>query len=136
MSKVYLTLPLGPDRLLGRVKEDGKIYRRQAGPDDGIGYVNLETGAVYEQRFGPDKKIGHVDPGSGKVYLSRLGPDEYVGMVKADGSMHRHIPMAADEYVGKVERFVSLAHSAGAFVLLVLPALEEQSQESSPDPAE
>lgn len=136
MSKVYLALPLGPDRLLGRVIEDGKIFRSQVGPDDEIGHVNLATGDVYEQRFGPDKKIGYVEPGSGKIYISRLGPDEYVGQVRADGSMHRHVPLAADDYVGKVEHFISYAHSAGAFLLLVLPALEAQSQDGTQDQAD
>ena len=136
MSKVYLALPYSPDHLLGHVSEDGKILCSQAGFDDVIGYVNLGTGEVYEQRFGPDKKVGHVDPGSGKVYVSRLGPDKYIGIVKADGSLHRHVPMAADDYVGKVERFVSYAHSAGAFLLLVLPALEARRQEDPSNQAD
>ena len=47
--------------------------------------------------------------------------------------MHRHVPMAFDEYIGKIDRFVSYAHSAGAMLLLVLPALDSQSQSEIPE---
>jgi len=125
--KVYLHVPGAPDRLLGRVDEDGTIYRSQAGPDDEIGHVDLGTGHVYEQHFGPDKKVGHGDLSSGKVYLTRLGPDEHVGQVKADGTMRHHAARAVDDYVARVDQFLSYAHSAGAMLLLVLPALEPPS---------
>jgi len=133
MTKVFLAVSLAPDRLVGHVKEDGKIIRSQVGLDDEIGHVNLRNGHIFEQRFGPDKKFGHVDLVDGKVYLSRFGPDKYVGQVMADGRMYYHVPMGRDDYVGQVESFVSYAHSGGAFLLLVLPALEDQDQNGSPD---
>jgi hypothetical protein len=131
MSKVYLAIPHASDRLLGHVTEDGKIFRSQIGPDDEIGHVSLSTGQIYEKRFGLDKKIGYVDPSNGKVYLNRLGPDEYTGQATTDGSLYRHVPMSADDYVGKVERFVSYAHSAGALLLLVLPAIEARKEDET-----
>ncbi len=135
MSNVYLAIPGAPDRLLGHVHDDGKVYRSQAGLDDLIGRVDLATGAVYEQRFGPDKKVGHVDPSSGRAYLTRLGPDTHVGQVNPDGRMYRHQAMAADDYAGNVEQFRSYAHCAGALLLLVLPALEpETSAEEVEEP--
>ena len=88
MSKVYHAITAAPDRLLGRVDDNGKVHRSQIGPDDEIGHVDLSTGAIYEQQFGPDKKVGHVDLSSGKVFATRLGPDAYVGQVGNDG---RHI---------------------------------------------
>jgi hypothetical protein len=128
MFKVFLAIHAAPDKLLGFVHEDGKVYRSQVGFDEHLGGVDLATGKIFSHRFGPDKKVGHVDLKNGKVYLTRSGPDEYVGRVESDGSMHRHVPMGADEYVGKVNQFLSHAHSAGAMLLLVLPALEEQDQ--------
>ena len=47
MSKVYLAIPVAPDELLGHVKDDGTIYRSQAGPDHQIGHVDLATGDIY-----------------------------------------------------------------------------------------
>ena len=133
MSKVYLAISVAPDRLLGRIDDNGKIYRSQVGPDDEMGHVDLSTGEIYEQHFGPDKKVGHVALSSGKVYATRLGPDAYVGEVSADGRMHRHQTLATDEYIGKVDQFLSYAHSAGAMLLLVLPVLEPDTSSETPD---
>jgi hypothetical protein len=127
MSKIYLAINNAPDELLGYVKDDGKIYRSKPGFDEHIGHVDLGSGKVYTERFGPDKVIGRVDLKSGKVYQSRLGPDEYVGNVDREGRMHRHESMAADDYIGRTEQFISLAHSGGGLLLLVLPALEQST---------
>ena len=128
MTKVFLAVSLAPDKLLGHVKEDGRVIRSQTGLDKEIGHVDLRNGHIFEKRLGPDKKVGHVDLGDGKVYLSRLGPDQYIGQVMSDGHMYRHIPMGRDDYVGQVESFVSYAHSGGAFLLLVYPELEGRDQ--------
>lgn len=126
MSKVYLAIPSALDKHLGHVNEEGKIYRSKVGPDEYVGEVDLSSGKIYAERFGPNQKIGYVDLENGKVYLSKLGLDEYVGSVDKQGRMHRHVPMGADEYIGNVEDYVSYAHSAGAMLLLILPALEEE----------
>jgi len=128
LYKVYLAIPRGLDKLLGYVREDGSVYRSKVGLDDRLGRVDLSSGKIYADRLGPDKKIGHVDLRSGKVYLSQLGPDRYVGKVGVDGRMHQHVPMASDNYIGNIDRFVSYAHSAGAMLLLVLPAIESKSE--------
>ncbi len=124
MSKVYLEVPLAPDRLLGHVKENGNVYRSDAGLDDKIGHVHLKSGKVYARRLGADKKVGHVDLDNGRVYATRVGPDKYVGQMKENGTMHLDKSLAPDDYVGKMNPFISFAHSAAAMLLLVLPALE------------
>ena len=125
MSKIYLAFPRAFDDQLGHITDDGKVYRSKFGPDEYLGKVDLSSGKIYADQFGPDKKVGYVDLENGKVYLSRVGLDEYVGRVDNDGHMHRHVPMGADDYIGNVDKFVSYAHSAGAMLLLILPALEE-----------
>lgn len=135
MSNVYLAIPGAPDRLLGHVHDDGKVYRSQAGLDDLVGHVNLTSGAVYEQRFGPDKKVGHADISSGRVYTTRMGPDTHVGQVEADGRMRLHQALAADDYVGRVDECRSYAHAAGALLLLVMPALEAEAPSEPPQEA-
>lgn len=124
MDKVYLAIPGAPDKHLGHVHEDGKVYRSRIGFDDHLGAVDLSSGKIYSKQFGPDKKIGHVDLKDGKVYLTKVGLDEYVGRVEENGRIYRHVSMGSDDYIGKVDHFVSYAHSAGAMLLLVLPALE------------
>lgn len=132
MYKVYRAIANTPDELLGHVEEDGRIFRSKVGLDDRLGRVDLTSGKVYEDRVGPDQEIGHVDLKSGKVYLRRFGPDEYVGRVDGDGRIHRHVPLAIDKYIARVDRFVSYAHSAGAMLLLVLPALESTESDTTP----
>lgn len=128
MSKVYLAVSAAPDKKLGDVSDEGKVYRSRVGFDEHVGGVDLASGKVYEARLGLDKLVGYVDLESGKVYLTKLGPDEYIGRVDADGSMHRHVPIGVDHYIGKVDQFLSHAHSGGAMLLLVLPALEVKRQ--------
>jgi hypothetical protein len=128
MVKVYLAIPKALDEQLGYVHEDGKVFRSKIGLDEHVGHVDLSNGKVYAEQFGPDKEVGHVDMKNGKVFLSRFGPDQYVGTVNGDGRMRRHIPLAVDEYIGKVDRFLSFAHSAAGFLLLVLPTHEERNK--------
>jgi hypothetical protein len=129
MSKVYRNKPLALDELLGHVAGDGKVYESRFGPDKYVGRVDLVSGHIYEARLGPDKHIGRVALDNGKVYHPKVGPDEYLGGVDAEGRCHRHIPMASDEYLGKVVEMETYAHGGAAFLLLVLPAWEEQEAE-------
>lgn len=126
MSKVYLEVSLAPDRLIGHIKENGNVYRSDAGLDDKIGHVHLKSGKVYARRLGMDKKIGHVDLDNGRVYATKVGPDQYVGRVQEDGRISIDRSLAPDKYAGKVIPFISNAHSGAAMLLLVLPALESE----------
>jgi len=116
---------MAPDEYLGRVEPDGKVYEDQFGPDHYVGRVDLETGRIYESRLGPDKYIGRVDARSGKVYHAQMGPDEYLGRVEPDGKSYLHKPLAADVYLGRTQELVSLSHGGAAFMLLILPKIEE-----------
>lgn len=125
MNKVYLHKPMGRDELLGRVGGDGKVYDERFGPDEYIGWVNLEDGKIYLSRVGKDKYIGRVKINTGEVHLSMLGPDKYMGKVTKDGKIMHHKHLAPDEYLGRVEDMVSVTHGGAAFLLLILPAIEE-----------
>ncbi len=128
MSKVYLAVPHAPDRLLGRVKENGDVYRSDAGPDDKIGHVDLTSGKVYARRVGPDKKIGRVDLDRGKVYTAKAGPDKYIGRMEEDGAIYLNRTLAPDDYVGRMNPFISYAHAGAAMLLLLIPTLDEQDK--------
>ena len=132
MSKVYLAIPHAPDRLLGHIKENGNVYRSEAGPDDKIGHVELKSGKVYSRRPGPDKKIGHVDLENGRVYAARVGLDKHIGRVQEDGKLYLDRSLAPDKYVGRVDPFLSYAHAGAAMLLLVAPALEAQDADAEP----
>jgi len=128
MSKVYKHKPLARDDLLGHVEPDGKVYESRFGPDKYVGRVEIDTGKIYEARFGPDQYIGRAELDSGKIFRSKFGPDEYLGRVDEDGKLFRHKPLAPDEYLGKIVEMPGLAHGGAAFLLLVLPAVEEQPE--------
>jgi hypothetical protein len=129
--KVYLQKPgILHDQLLGRVEENGRVYRTQVGPDDEIGHVHVESGRVHAQRLGIDEYVGRVDLDDGRVWLHvTAGADEYLGRVHENGRMDRHLPGQLDEYVGRIASEASLAHAGAAFLLLVRPAFAEQQQE-------
>ena len=125
--KVYLQRPgVAHDKLLGRVEENGRVYRTHLGPDDEIGHVRLDSGKVYAQRRGNDDYIGRVDPQDGKVWRDvTAGPDQYLGRVHKNGRMDYHVAGRADEYIGRIAGDASLAQAGAAFLLLVLPAFAE-----------
>ena len=131
MSKVYLNKPGWLDKRLGRVDEKGDVYRADVGIDDRIGRVDLETGKVYRRRLGPDDYVGRVEADSGKVYRAVLGPDEYLGRVQKDGRMFRHDPLAPDDHIGHLSTPISRLHAGATFLLLVLPALENESKDEN-----
>jgi hypothetical protein len=122
--KVYLQRPgVLHDKLLGRVEENGRVYRTYLGPDDEIGHVHLDSGKVYAQRLGNDEYVGRVDLVSGKVWRDvTAGPDQYLGRVHEDGRMDYHVAGRADEYMGRIAGDASLAQAGAAFLLLVWPA--------------
>jgi len=58
MSKVYLHRAGAPDKLLGHVKENGKVYRTAPGIDDRIGQVDLDTGKVLSENDRVERALG------------------------------------------------------------------------------
>ena len=135
MNKVYKHRPKARDELLGRVSADGRVYESRLSPDKYVGRVELESGKIFESRFGPDKHIGRVDIGTGKVYLKRLGPDEYLGRVEKAGKLYFHRSLARDEYLGKVTDMVSVTHGGGAFLLLLIPEIDKETQQAEQEEA-
>ena len=142
MKKVYKHKTLAPDMYLGRVEDDGKVYRNLGGPrkpDHYVGRVDLQTGSVYSAETGPETIAGHVELDSGKVYLTRLNHTDYIGHVNEKGRIYHHKRMAFDQYLGKIKDMLSYAYGGAAFLLLVLPVFEadlakdESTSISSPE---
>ncbi len=129
MKKVYKHKTLAPDVYLGRVEEDGKVYRNVDGPrkpDHYIGRVDLQTGKVYSAEAVPETLVGHVELDSGKVYLTRLNQTDYIGRVNEKGRIYHHKRMAFDQYLGKIKDMMSYAYGGAAFLMLVLPVFEAE----------
>jgi hypothetical protein len=103
-----------------------KVYKIRILRNKYIGRLEVSTGRVYQARFGPDKYIGRVNLQDGKVYLAKFGPDQYIGQVGKDGKLFYHKRMARDEYLGRITKMASYGHGGAAFLLLVLPALQEE----------
>lgn len=125
MARVYLSLPLAPDHLVGMVNHEGDVFFSHDGDDEYVGRVDLSNGKVYQTRFGPDDYCGHVALDSGKVYRHRLLlPDEHLGTVQPDGRLLRSVAHGPDEVVAQVADMPGLAYGGAALLLLVLPALD------------
>lgn len=128
-GRAYLHRALAPDPQLGCVEWDGKVYETRFGPDKYIGRVELDTGRIFEARLGPDHYVGRVDLKEGKIYRHVPGgPDEYLGHVDANGNFFDHRPLAPDPYVGNLTPMPGFAHAGAAFLLLLIPQLEEADQ--------
>jgi hypothetical protein len=137
MKKVYKHKVLAPDTYLGRVEDDGKVYRNIGGPrkpDHYVGRVDLQTGKVFSAESGPEVLIGHVELDSGKVYLTRLNHTEYIGRVNEKGRIYHHKRMAFDQYLGKIKDMLSYAYGGAAFLLLVMPVFEAELEKEETDP--
>jgi hypothetical protein len=129
MKKVFKHKALAPDEYLGRVDEDGKVYKNIAGPnkpDSYIGRVELNTGKVYDATATAEHYIGRVEVETGKVFLARVGPEEYLGKVNDKGQFFHHKRLARDEYLGKINEMMSYAYGGAAFLLLVYPVFEAE----------
>ncbi len=135
MKKVYKHKSLAPDVYLGRVEDDGKVYRNTGGPrkpDNYVGRVDLQNGRVYSAESGPETLVGHVELDSGKVHLTRLSHTEYIGHVNEKGRIYHHKRMAFDQYLGKIKDMLSYAYGGAAFLLLVLPVFEAELEKEEP----
>jgi hypothetical protein len=130
MSKVFRHISMASDEYLGRVEPDGNVYESRFGPDRYVGRVELDTGRIYESRLGPDRYVGRADLENGKVYHARMGPDEYLGKVHKNGRCYLHKPITKDLYMGRILDMLSFAHGGGAFMLLILPIIEEVQEET------
>lgn len=128
-SKAYLHRALQPDRQLGFVEFEGKVYESRFGPDKYVGWVDLANGRIYEARFGPDQYLGRVNLDNGKVFRHRPGaPDEYLGDIDINGNLFIHRPLAPDKYVGNITPMPGYAQAGAAFLLLLWPELEEDQK--------
>ena len=137
MGKVYFHIAGKPDRVLGRVEKDGRVFRDKPGFDEYVGWVDLDKGRIYRKRFGPDEYIGSLDLTNGKIYRQvPLARDEYLGEVNERGFMYQHVALAADHYLGVLVDPESIVHTAAAYLLLVLPVLDEKPEEPVEKPAE
>ena len=129
MKKVYKHKTLAPDVYLGRVEDDGKVYRNVDGPrkpDHYVGRVDLQTGKVFSAESGPEVLVGHVELDSGKVFLTRLNQTDYIGRVNEKGRFYHHKRMAFDQYLGKIKDMMSYAYGGAAFLMLMLPVFEAE----------
>ena len=132
MSKVYRHVILGSDEYLGKVEPDGKVFDGRFDPERFIGYADLETGQIYDSRLGNVKVIGRVDQESGKVFYLNQKDKDYIGKIEESGKCYWHKKLVPDVYMGKVEEMISYAHGGAAFLLLILPLIEEARAEKEP----
>jgi hypothetical protein len=131
MNEVYRQVSGEGEAYLGYVDEDGKVHEHKSESDKRVGKVDLESGKIYEARIGPDKNIGYVDLQNGKIYYAASGEEEPVGRVDDQGNLYDYKALAPGERLGRVKDMLSLAHGAGGFLLLLIPAIDEQAAKNN-----
>lgn len=131
MKKVYQHKSLALDPYLGRVDEDGKVYKvtEPRKPESYVGRIDLSTGKVYDVASTPERYLGRVEA-DGKVYLAVLGPDEYIGNVNEDGKLYHHKRLARDDYLGHVNDMGNVLFGGAAFLLLILPIWQAENDKA------
>ena len=136
MKKVYQHRPLAIDPYLGRVDEDGKVYKvtEPRKPESYVGRVDLTTGKVYDAGATPERYLGHVEA-NGKVYLAALGADEYLGSVHESGKLYHHKRLARDDYLGHVNDMGNVLFGGAAFLLLILPVWQAELEKENAEKA-
>ena len=117
MGKIFQNRRMRPDRHIGSVRENGKVYRERLGLDQYVGSVEFETGKVFKHvRLMPDQYIGHIDQTGGVYAHVPRRPDIYLGRVNQNGELFGHVPRGRDEYIGRIDGMAHPVEGAAAFL--------------------
>ena len=110
MAKIYENIELAPDKLIGRIDPEGKIYDEEDGESLYLGRVDYEHGKVYDE---DDGYMGWIEE-SGEIYGSYEDSDELLGYVGDDGKLYLYDDDDDEIYVGQVTEMTHMADAAAA----------------------
>lgn len=119
MAKIYENIEMAPDKLIGRIDPEGKIYDEEDGESLYLGWVDYEHGRVFDEE---DGTMGWVED-NGEIYGSYEDGDLLLGYVGDEGKLYLYDE--DDEiYVGQVTEMTHMADAAAA-VLFFFDEFEE-----------
>lgn len=118
--KIYQDVPMLPDKLIGRIDENGKVYQIKDGKDEYIGWLDYEAGEVYDEG---DELMGWVED-DGVIIAQYEDEEEDLGYVTEEGEVYGYDESEEDLYLGKVTDMQDATEGAAA-MLLFFDIIEE-----------
>jgi hypothetical protein len=112
MAEIYKCIHLNSDKHVGSIDQEGKIFARQPGLEEYIGWIDYEDGEVYNRE---DIFLGWVEDDGG-VVAHYDEEDIDLGYVTDGGELYLYDD--EDEiYVGKVVDMEDSVEGAAALLL-------------------
>lgn len=137
MAKIYENVVMAPDKLVGRIDADGKIYAYESdSKEEYIGWIDYEEGEVYNV---DDELIGYIEEDGEIVAVYDDDDEESLGFVEEDGSLYLYPLVEEDEdeeeiegepsLVGKITEMEDATEGAAALLFFFDDSLEEEEEE-------
>jgi hypothetical protein len=111
--KIYRDVPMLPDKLIGRIDDEGKVHNVGSGEDEFIGWIDYEEGEVYDA---DDELMGWLEE-DGLIIGHYDDDDEDIGYVTEDGEVYGYDDDGEDVYLGKVVIMEDATEGAAAMLL-------------------
>lgn len=112
--KIYRDVPMLPDKLIGRIDNEGKIYDLEdVEKEEYIGWINYEEGEVYDV---DDELMGWLED-DGAIVGHYEDGDEEIGYVTEEGEVYGYDEDEEEIYLGKVTGMEDATEGAAAMLL-------------------
>lgn len=113
-AKIYRDIPMGPDKLIGRIDEDGKVYEIGQDSERPIGWIDYDEGEVYDIE---DDLMGWIEEDGTIIGYYDDDEEEDIGYVTEDGEIYGYGDGDNDIYLGKVVEMEDSTQGAAAMLL-------------------
>jgi hypothetical protein len=111
--KIYRDVPMLPDKLIGRINDEGKVFDIESGEEEFIGWIDYNEGEVYDA---DDELMGWIE-NDGTIIGQYEDEDEEIGYVTDDGEVYGYDDEGKDLYLGKVTPTQDATDGAAAMLL-------------------
>ena len=111
--KIYRDVPMLPDKLIGRIDEEGKVFDVESEEEEYIGRIDYAEGEVYDA---DDDLMGWIE-NDGTIIGQYEDEDEEIGYVSDEGEVYGYDDEGKDLYLGKVALMRDATEGAAAMLL-------------------
>jgi hypothetical protein len=110
--EIYREVPLSPDKLIGRIDDEAKVYDVTA-EEKMIGWIDYEEGDVYDAE---NELLGWVES-DGAIIRYMDEEEEDIGFVTEDGEVYGYDEGGDNLYLGRVKEMRDAVEGAVAMLL-------------------
>ena len=121
-AKIYRDVQMGPDKLVGRIDDEGRIYDVESGSDKYPGWIDYDEGEIFDES---DDLMGWIEDDGMIVGYYDEDSEEEIGYVTEDGELYGYDADDNDVYVGKVANMQDATEGAAAMLFFFDYAEEE-----------